>query len=638
LNTICNTYHYLYNYRNLPVTVKLVNNVEVSYTYDAEGTKLTRKIKQGNGATQQTSYEGSFVYQTDANNKLALSYFAHTQGGRVTVTNNQYKYEYFIGDHLGNVRATFGADQNGNLDILQTTDYYPFGLTMAGNKTYSGQEYQYGGKEWQNATNVYDFHARQYNPALGRWFNQDPMMEKYTSVSPYNYCLNNPMNMVDPDGMYSRWGTSNSELWYRATWETLGTGQDAFALYQEYQQVRNSMEFGGGGGSGGGGGYWRQTTITTVYSTDWTYGYYDVEKIFHITGFETVINRTHTHTISQWVNIDLGLNTNVSPPRLDMSALRNSGGDIVRPSNKQNNYRYDHPESDFTWVLSAIVGGISTYNEAQYAIELSNRLSQLQPFSININTGEALWANPKLLKTSKWAGFAGTSGDVLNMLGILYNIRNEGWTTVNTLDFAFGVVGFYPIYGDAAALWYMGVNALVKTEGFKTGCENGSFINSPAWKHCFAEGTKVLMGDRTTKKIEDVLIGDSVLTFNFTNKKLESNIVIYKINAVDINLIKVIFSNNEEVISTENHPYYVKGKGWCSFNPEMTYQSFGFKVGKIEISDICLTPTKKRLRNVKIIQINKVDRTVKTYNLSKIANSNNYFVNGILVNNENETR
>jgi len=109
LNTICNSYHYLDNYRNLPVTVKLVNKVEVTYFYDAEGTKLLRKVKQANGITQETSYEGSFVYQTDANNKLALSYFAHTQGGRVTVTNNQYKYEYFLGDNLGNVRATFGA-------------------------------------------------------------------------------------------------------------------------------------------------------------------------------------------------------------------------------------------------------------------------------------------------------------------------------------------------------------------------------------------------------------------------------------------------------------------------------------------------------------------------------------------------
>ena len=261
MNTICNTYHYLYNYRNLPVTVKLVNNVEVSYTYDAEGTKLTRKIKQGNGATQQTNYEGSFVYQTDANNKLALSYFAHTQGGRVTVTNNIYKYEYFLADHLGNVRATFGADQNGNLDILQTTDYYPFGLTMAGNKTYSGQEYQYGGKEWQNATNVYDFHARQYNPALGRWFNQDPMMEKYTSVSPYNYCLNNPISYIDPDGMDVHLEGAAAQSFFKLLQHGAYSGWSINGIHQAAFECDSRGGSGGGGGSsfsfmGGNGNYY----------------------------------------------------------------------------------------------------------------------------------------------------------------------------------------------------------------------------------------------------------------------------------------------------------------------------------------------------------------------------------------------
>ena len=92
-------------------------------------------------------------------------------------------------------------DESGNLALLQTTDYYPFGLTMAnGNKANADQPYQYGGKEWQNNTQVYDFHARQYNPALDRWFNIDPMLEKFSGISTYNYCANNPINLIDPDG------------------------------------------------------------------------------------------------------------------------------------------------------------------------------------------------------------------------------------------------------------------------------------------------------------------------------------------------------------------------------------------------------------------------------------------------------
>ena len=45
-----------------------------------------------------------------------------------------------------------------------------------------------------------DYWARMYDPAIGRWTAQDPLSEKYYSFSAYNYCVNNPVMFVDPDG------------------------------------------------------------------------------------------------------------------------------------------------------------------------------------------------------------------------------------------------------------------------------------------------------------------------------------------------------------------------------------------------------------------------------------------------------
>ena len=45
-----------------------------------------------------------------------------------------------------------------------------------------------------------DFGARVYDPRTAAWLSQDPLAEKYYSISPYAYCAGNPVNLVDPDG------------------------------------------------------------------------------------------------------------------------------------------------------------------------------------------------------------------------------------------------------------------------------------------------------------------------------------------------------------------------------------------------------------------------------------------------------
>ena len=64
-------------------------------------------------------------------------------------------------------------------------------------------KFTYNGKEKQNefGLNWLDYHARQYDPVLGKWHSIDLLAEKHNSTSPYGYVLNNPMKFIDPDGM-----------------------------------------------------------------------------------------------------------------------------------------------------------------------------------------------------------------------------------------------------------------------------------------------------------------------------------------------------------------------------------------------------------------------------------------------------
>jgi RHS repeat-associated protein len=84
-------------------------------------------------------------------------------------------------------------------------DYYPFGAQFWHSGTDNNvQPYRYNGKEFDkmHGLNTYDYGARQYNPVTARWDRVDPLAEKYYSISPYVYCVNNPIKYIDPNGAY----------------------------------------------------------------------------------------------------------------------------------------------------------------------------------------------------------------------------------------------------------------------------------------------------------------------------------------------------------------------------------------------------------------------------------------------------
>jgi RHS repeat-associated protein len=96
-----------------------------------------------------------------------------------------------------------------NTDVLQETHYYPFGMTMEGEwqNIVNGPEnkYLYNGKELNSDFGLdwIDYGARYYDAAIGRWGQVDPLAEMYYSTSGYAYVLNNPIGLIDPNGMFA---------------------------------------------------------------------------------------------------------------------------------------------------------------------------------------------------------------------------------------------------------------------------------------------------------------------------------------------------------------------------------------------------------------------------------------------------
>ena len=176
-----------YNVLNLPSKVMFSDGNTVTYVYAADGTKL-RTVHTTGGATTTMDYCENVVYENGVQ-KLSL-----TGEGYVSLDDN--KYHYYLKDHQGNNRVV--VDQNGNVE--ETNHYYPFGGVFA--NTGNTQPYKYNGKELdaKKGLNWYDYGARHYDAALGRWHVVDPLAEKYYGVSPYVYCNNLPARYIDTDG------------------------------------------------------------------------------------------------------------------------------------------------------------------------------------------------------------------------------------------------------------------------------------------------------------------------------------------------------------------------------------------------------------------------------------------------------
>ena len=105
---------------------------------------------------------------------------------------------YYHPNHLGS--TAFVTDQNQT--ITQGFLYAPFGeITTEYNVNFGNNvipKYSFNAKELDEETGMYYYEARYYAPPV--FTSRDPLFEKYPSISPYTYCMNNPIKYVDPDG------------------------------------------------------------------------------------------------------------------------------------------------------------------------------------------------------------------------------------------------------------------------------------------------------------------------------------------------------------------------------------------------------------------------------------------------------
>jgi len=148
--------------------------------------------------------------------------------------------------------------------------------------------------------------------------------------------------------------------------------------------------------------------------------------------------------------------------------------------------------------------------------------------------------------------------------------------------------------------------------------------NIPPGK-CFVEGTMITLSDGTYERIEDIKVGAVVKSYDIENNKLINSIV-EEIDTPDhTNIVEYVFSDNTKIECTDDHPFYIVGDSEVDSDYKAPLR-LDDKIMKDDLT--CAELVGWRPRN---------KGRVKTYNLGKLSNSNNYFANRVLVSDESDT-
>ena len=247
----------VYNEQNLTRRISSGGTTLAEYEYLADGSKLRALDGGGNGY----QYRGSLIYTQTAgqsDSPVITLDCAVTSAGRIARETSaagtvSYRPLIHLRDHLGSVRSVIDGDTG---TVVETSDYYPFGKRIqvtapvsepvGGSQhasepavapvapatsvasTSSPNRWHFSGKEDQSFLNagipLLDFGARMYNPAIARWTAADPLSEKYHGISPYAYCLGNPIVNIDVKGDSVRVYIETVGLGH--TWISAGEGDE----------------------------------------------------------------------------------------------------------------------------------------------------------------------------------------------------------------------------------------------------------------------------------------------------------------------------------------------------------------------------------------------------------------------------
>ena len=168
----------------------------------------SKRVKETTADGSVTFYVSSdYVVKQSGSDSTIVKYLQDGQGSvaSVSTVSSNKTILYFRRNNKGSVTNTF--DSTGA--IASTIQYDGYGLSkLAGGTDYPMPKYEQ--RQWNDATSLYYFSARYYDPVIGRFLTPDSGLGAKDHLladvqNRYAFELNNPINNIDESGNNASW-------------------------------------------------------------------------------------------------------------------------------------------------------------------------------------------------------------------------------------------------------------------------------------------------------------------------------------------------------------------------------------------------------------------------------------------------
>lgn len=218
---------YVYDSRNRLVKVLQGGAPVAEFFHDTRGRRI---MEAAGGSATQLVWNGLKVIEEYRDSALVAQY-VHGEGAdhlvqiaaRDPAQPAAGAEHWYHTDLVGSVRVL--TDSAGN--IAAHYGYNPFGTLRGAAADEPYNPYRFSGKRLDAALGTYDFHLRQYDPALGRFLQRDPTAPP--GANPYTYAANAPLALIDPSGAEARAEMDRKaalERYFKPFWDKLAESKE----------------------------------------------------------------------------------------------------------------------------------------------------------------------------------------------------------------------------------------------------------------------------------------------------------------------------------------------------------------------------------------------------------------------------